>query len=60
MDDLALMIPVFPPGNLAIVTREGFKFAPVKVLEFSAPETLEMAEAAATLQKLLQKSVLSG
>lgn len=48
----------FPPGHVGTVTRDGFKFVSVKVLEFSKPKDVGLAEAAATLQKLLQKSVL--
>src|SRR4030042_4639473 len=47
----------FPPGYLAVVSREGFKFKPVKTLVHSQPKTTTMQEAAETLQKLLEQSV---
>src|SRR3989304_6948460 len=42
----------FPPGHLAVVSREGFKFKPVKTLAYSKPKSTTMREAAETLQKL--------
>ncbi|HTY74875.1 MAG TPA: asparagine synthetase B, partial [Candidatus Nanoarchaeia archaeon] len=48
----------FPPGNVGTITHNGFKFAPVRVLKFSEPRVISITEAAARLQKLLQKSVL--
>ena len=47
----------FPPGHLAFVSREGFKFKPVKTLVYSEPKQVTMQKAAETLQKLLEKSV---
>jgi asparagine synthase (glutamine-hydrolysing) len=47
----------FPPGHVAFVSREGFKFKPVKTLVHSQPKSITMQEAAETLQKLLEKSV---
>ena len=47
----------FPPGHLALVSREGFKFKPVKTLAYSQPKSTTMQEAAETLQKLLEQSV---
>jgi asparagine synthase (glutamine-hydrolysing) len=47
----------FPPGNLAVVSREGFKFKPVKTFCYSKPKQTTMQEAAETLQKLLENSV---
>jgi asparagine synthase (glutamine-hydrolysing) len=47
----------FPPGHLALVSREGFKFKPVKTLVYTQPKTVTMQEAAETLQKLLEKSI---
>jgi asparagine synthase (glutamine-hydrolysing) len=47
----------FPPGHLAFVSREGFKFKPVKTLVYSQPKSITMQEAAETLQKLLKQSV---
>jgi asparagine synthase (glutamine-hydrolysing) len=47
----------FPPGHLALVSREGYKFKPVKTLAYSQPKSITMQEAAETLQKLLERSV---
>jgi asparagine synthase (glutamine-hydrolysing) len=47
----------FPPGNVAIATREGFEFKPVKVLEFCESEPISMEDAASNLLKLLEQSV---
>jgi asparagine synthase (glutamine-hydrolysing) len=47
----------FPPGHLAFVSREGFKFKPIKTLVYSEPKPLTMQKAAETLQKLLECSV---
>jgi asparagine synthase (glutamine-hydrolysing) len=47
----------FPPGHLAIVSREGFKFKPIKTLVYSEPKQVTMQKAAETLQKLLERSV---
>lgn len=47
----------FPPGHVAVVSREGFKFKPVKTLVYAKPQPITMQEAAATLCKLLENSV---
>jgi asparagine synthase (glutamine-hydrolysing) len=47
----------FPPGHLAFVSREGFKFKPVKTLVYAQPKPVTMQKAAETLQKLLEKSI---
>jgi asparagine synthase (glutamine-hydrolysing) len=47
----------FPPGTIATVTQNGFKFKPVKVLEYSKPKKINMKNAAETLQSLLENSV---
>jgi asparagine synthase (glutamine-hydrolysing) len=47
----------FPPGHLALVSREGFKFKPVKTLAYAQPKPVTMQEAAGTLQKMLEQSV---
>ncbi len=47
----------FPPGYLASVSREGFKFKPVKTLVYSKPKPATMQKATETLHKLLEKSV---
>jgi asparagine synthase (glutamine-hydrolysing) len=49
----------FPPGHLALITREGFKFKPIKTLIYQEPKQIGMKEAAETLQKLLEKAVYS-
>jgi len=47
----------FPPGHLAFVSREGFKFKPVKTPVYSQPKSITLQEAAETLQKLLEQSI---
>jgi asparagine synthase (glutamine-hydrolysing) len=47
----------FPPGNLAFVSSEGFKFKPVKTLTFAEPKQIGMDDAAKTLQALLEQSI---
>jgi asparagine synthase (glutamine-hydrolysing) len=47
----------FPPGHLALVSPEGFKFKPVKTLAYSKTKPITMLEAAEKLQKLLEQSV---
>lgn len=47
----------FPPGHLAFVTRDGFKFKPIKTLVYSKPKPTTMQKAAETLQKMLEQSV---
>jgi asparagine synthase (glutamine-hydrolysing) len=47
----------FPPGHLGFVSREGFKFKPIKTLVYSEPKPVTMQKAAETLQKLLERSV---
>jgi asparagine synthase (glutamine-hydrolysing) len=47
----------FPPGHLAFVSHEGFKFKPVKTLVYSKPKPITMQKATETLQKLLERSV---
>jgi asparagine synthase (glutamine-hydrolysing) len=47
----------FPPGHLAFVSREGFKFKPIKTLVYSEPKAVTMQKAAEMLQKLLERSV---
>ena len=49
----------FPPGHLAFVSRDGFKFKPVKTLVYSEPKPVTMEKAAETLQKMLEQSVRS-
>ncbi len=47
----------FPPGNLEVLTKEGFKFKPIKTLCRPKPRRTTLAEAAQTLLKLLEESV---
>jgi asparagine synthase (glutamine-hydrolysing) len=47
----------FPPGNLALVNKEGFKFKPVKTLTYTEPKPTKMDDAAKTLQALLEQSI---
>jgi asparagine synthase (glutamine-hydrolysing) len=47
----------FPPGNMAFVDRNGFKFKPVKTLPYLKAKQTTMIVAAKKLQKLLQHSV---
>jgi len=47
----------FPPGNLASVSSEGFKFKPVKALAYVKPHQVTMVEAAQKLQELLEHSI---
>ena len=47
----------FPPGHIAVVSREGFKFRPVKTLAYEKPKPTTMEDAAETLQGLLERSV---
>jgi len=47
----------FPPGHLAFVRREGFRFKPVKTFVYAEPKPMTMQEAAETLQRLLENSV---
>ena len=47
----------FPPGNLAVMNRDGFKFKPVKVLTLTKPKQLTLDDAAVKLQTLLWESI---
>jgi asparagine synthase (glutamine-hydrolysing) len=47
----------FPPGHLALLSREGLKFKPVKTLVYSQLKKITIQKAAETLQKLLEQSV---
>ncbi len=47
----------FPPGNLGILTKEGFKFKPVKTFTYAEPKQVSMDDAALELQKLLEEAV---
>ena len=47
----------FPPGNMAFVDRNGFKFKPIKTLAYSKAKQTKMQASAKKLQKLLHRSV---
>ena len=47
----------FPPGHVAVASREGFKFKPIKSLAYAESKPTTMKDAACTLQKLLERSV---
>ena len=47
----------FPPGHIAFVDKNGFKFLPVKTLSYSKPKRTTMQAAVKKLQRLLQKSI---
>ncbi len=47
----------FPPGNMAFVDKNGFKFKPIKTLAYLKAEHTTMFVAAKKLQKFLQCSV---
>jgi asparagine synthase (glutamine-hydrolysing) len=47
----------FPPGNMAFVNKEGFKFKPIKTLSSSESNTIKMDDAARALRTLLERSV---
>ena len=47
----------FPPGNLAFVNKEGFKFKPIKTLTYQEPKQTTMDDAAKQLQALLEQSI---
>jgi asparagine synthase (glutamine-hydrolysing) len=47
----------FPPGHVALVSREGFNFKPVQELVYSEPKLVTMGNAANALEKLLEQSV---
>ncbi len=47
----------FPPGNVAAITKKGFKFKPVKTLAYQKPKPVTLQDAAEKLQRLLEGSV---
>jgi asparagine synthase (glutamine-hydrolysing) len=47
----------FPPGHMAIITAQGFKFKPVETLAYQKPKPVILQEAADKLQRLLESSV---
>ncbi|MGE5574730.1 MAG: asparagine synthase-related protein, partial [Ignavibacteria bacterium] len=47
----------FPPGNLAFLDKDGFKFKPVKTLTFKEPTPVSIDDAAKNLQVLLEQSI---
>jgi asparagine synthetase B (glutamine-hydrolysing) len=46
----------FPPGYIALIDKHGFRFTPVRKLDFSKPKHLTMQTAAIKLQTLLEQS----
>ncbi|MGQ9506330.1 MAG: asparagine synthetase B family protein [Candidatus Bathycorpusculaceae bacterium] len=47
----------FPPGHMAVITKNGFKFKPVKTLVSSKAKQMSMQEALKKLQAILRHSV---
>jgi asparagine synthase (glutamine-hydrolysing) len=47
----------FPPGNVAIVTKDGFQFKSLKKLAYPNPKPIIMQSAAKKLYTLLQQSI---
>lgn len=47
----------FPPGHVGFISREGFRFKPVKTLAYSEPRPTTMQNAADSLSKMLKRSV---
>jgi asparagine synthase (glutamine-hydrolysing) len=50
----------FPPGSLAVVDRNGFRFKPMRKLAHSRPKQITMHAATKKLQSLLHHSVKEG
>ena len=48
----------FPPGHVAVVDQENFKLEPVKILSYSEPKQMTMADAVNELESLLRYSVV--
>ncbi len=47
----------FPPGNLGLLSKEGFQFKPVKTFTYAEPKQITLDNAAGELQKLLEEAV---
>ena len=47
----------FPPGHVGFISREGFRFKPVKTLAYCEPKPIAMQNAADSLSKMLERSV---
>ena len=47
----------FPPGNLAFLDKNGFKFKPIKTLTCKGTTPIALDEAAIKLQELLEESI---
>jgi len=47
----------FPPGNVAAITKNGFKFKAVKTLAYQTPKPITLQEGAEELQRLLEDSI---
>lgn len=48
----------FPPGHVAVVDQNGFKFEPVKTLSYWKPQQITMKAAASKLEALLRHSIM--
>ena len=47
----------FPPGHVGFISREGFRFKPIKTLAYSEPKSITMQRAADSLSRMLERSV---
>jgi len=47
----------FPPGHVAVITAQGFKFKAVRTLAYQKPKPVTLQEASEKLQHLLESSV---
>lgn len=47
----------FPPGYLANINKDGFKFSPVRILHYHRPKDMTITAAAQDLQQMLERSV---
>lgn len=55
---LGIETPIsFPPGNLAFLNKDGFKFKSIKTLAFKKPKPITIDDAAKNLQVLLEQSI---
>jgi len=46
----------FPPGHIAVIDKNGFKYEPAKTLSYSEPKPMSMQAAAEKLEALLRNS----
>ncbi len=49
----------FPPGNLAVINKNGIQFRPIKKLVYTPPQQIALENASVQLQGLLEQSVKS-